>query len=232
MTSSLLAFLITAAVATLLIAMSLCLPMLDGRATEPAKRRSARWVTIAWALALPVLATSMYALLGAPRSLLVEPQSPAHRMNTSDMAQATERLAQKLKTSPDDLEAWFTLARSYQAMERWQQAVDAYRQALRLAPDDPQLMSDLADALASSQGGKLEGEPMMWVSRALSHDPLHVKSRALAAMAAYRSGHLDEAHEHWEKLAALSPPGSQGAELARQGIARIKDGRPATPAAR
>lgn len=223
MNGSLAGFTALAGIATLLVALSLCWPML-GAKTMPARRvAGGRRMAAGAALVIPLLATSLYALLGSPRTLLVEPVSAVHRMNSDDMGQATERLARKLHASPDDLEAWFVLARSYQAMEKWHKAADAYRQAIRLAPGDAQLMADLADVLASAQGGKLEGEPMQWIVQALRADPVHPKSRALAAMAAYRAGRFDEAQFHWEKLAAFSEPGSQGTELARQGIARIKD---------
>lgn len=216
-------FIAVAGLATLWVALSLCRPLLarpDGVAAEThGGRRAAALV----ALVVPLLATGLYATLGAPRAMLVEPESPAHRMNSVDMTQATQRLAEKLKASPDDIEGWFVLARSYQAMERWRESADAYREALRLAPDDPQMMADLADVLATAQGGQLEGEPAQWIARALSHDPKHAKSHALAAMAAYRAGRPDEAMAHWKQLAAVSPPGSEGETLARQGMARIKD---------
>lgn len=215
-------FIAVAGLATLLVTLSLCRPLLapqaDATETPSGRRRAAALA----ALAVPLLATGLYAALGAPRAMLVELESPAHRMNNVDMTQATQRLAQKLKASPDDLEGWFVLARSYQAMERWREAADAYREALRLAPDDPQMMADLADVLATAQGGQLEGEPAQWVARALSHDSKHAKSHALAAMAAYRAGRMDEATSHWKQLAAVSPPGSEGETLARQGLERIK----------
>ncbi|MBA4109231.1 MAG: hypothetical protein C0487_06520 [Leptothrix sp. (in: Bacteria)] len=228
MNTSLAVFVALAGVATLLVALTLCRPMLGEKTMAAAPDTGGRRMATVAALVIPMLATSLYALLGAPRTLLIEPVAAVHRMNSGDMTQATERLARKLQDAPDDLEAWFVLARSYQAMEKWRKSAAAYRQALRLAPDDPQLMADLADVLASAQGGKLEGEPMQWIVQALRADPQHLKGRALAAMAAYRAGRFDEARFHWEKLAALSEPGSEGTELARQGIARIKDSAPRT----
>lgn len=227
MNTSLTIFVAVAGTTTLLIALTLCRPLLEG--TNPPSSRNGRRIAAVLALLTPLLATSLYALLGSPRSLLTEPVSPAHRMNSLDMNQATDRLVQKLKATPQDIEGWFVLARSYQAMERWPDAARAYRQALTLAPDDPQLMADLADVLGSAQGGRLEGEPMQWIEKALRQDPQHPKSRALAAVAAYRAERFDEALSHWEKLAAVSPPGSEGAELARQGIARTKEAKSIQP---
>lgn len=231
MTASLLSFLTVAGLATLGVTLSLCRPMWREDAAAAPHGPGRRRLAGVLAVLLPLLATSLYASLGAPRTLLVEPVAPAHRMNSLDMAQATERLAQKLKARPDDLEAWFVLARSYQAMERWRDAADAYREALRLAPDDPQLMADLADVLATAQGGQLEGEPAQWVARALRLDPQQPKGLALAAMAAYRAGRHPEALARWQQLEAVSPPGSEGATVAQAGLARLRQQSPA-PAAR
>lgn len=215
-------FIAVAGLATLLVTLSLCRPLLARQADAAPVPSGGRRTAMLTALAVPLLATGLYAVLGAPRAMLAETESPAHRMNSVDMTQATQRLAEKLRASPDDIEGWFVLARSYQAMERWRESADAYREALRLAPDDPQMMADLADVLATAQGGQLEGEPAQWIARALAHDPKHAKSHALAAMAAYRAGRADEAMSHWRQLAAVSPPGSEGETLARQGMDRVK----------
>src|SRR5690606_11026928 len=150
---------VIAAMATLVVALSICRPMLSDPAPSP-QGHIGRRAAILSALLLPLVASSLYGLLGTPRALMMEPGSSAHRMNSRDMALATDRLAKKLAASPNDLASWFVLARSYQAMERWQDSASAYRQALRLSPQDPDLMADLADVLATTQGGQLQGEPM------------------------------------------------------------------------
>ena len=45
-------------------------------------------------------------------------------------------LAARLKQSPDDVDGWRRLARAYTVLGRMDQAADAERQVLRLAPDD------------------------------------------------------------------------------------------------
>jgi cytochrome c-type biogenesis protein CcmH len=46
-------------------------------------------------------------------------------------------LAARLKQTPDDVDGWRRLARAYTVLGRTDQAADAERQVLRLAPDDP-----------------------------------------------------------------------------------------------
>lgn len=47
------------------------------------------------------------------------------------------RLASRLEANPDDLEGWRRLARAYEVLERPEEAARAYREILRLAPNDP-----------------------------------------------------------------------------------------------
>lgn len=221
MTPSAWLFAAVAAAVTLTLTWTLLWPLAQAGGVARHRPRDTRVMALL-AVALPLLATSLYLRLGAPRMLLVEPGEVAHRLNPQDMQAATEGLAQRLSTTPDDLEGWFVLARSYQAMARWTDAAAAYRRALQLAPDAPQILADLADVLATAQGGNLEGEPRALVAQALHHDPDHAKSLALAAMAAYRRQDMDEALAHWTRLAALHPPGSEVGELAQQGLARVR----------
>lgn len=237
MTTAAWIFTLAAAAATLGTTLALLWPLAQAssRAGRPRRTgitdpRSMRLLAL-MSVGLPLLATSLYLHLGAPRLLLMEPGEVAHRLNPQDMAAATAGLAQRLTDKPQDLEGWFVLARSYQTMERWDDAAKAYRRALLIAPDEPQILADLADVLATSQGGNLEGEPRALIQRALQQDPDHAKSLALAAMAAYRRRQLDEALAHWERLAALHPTGSDIAGLARDGISRVRaEQRRPTPA--
>lgn len=238
MNTSLMLFTGLAALLTMVVTVGICRPLLGSPAEAPGRPVPARRVVAACALALPLLATLLYGALGAPRLVSLEPSADLHRMNTQDMSEATMRLAQRLQATPDDLDGWVMLARSHQAMGEWAPSAHAYRRALALAPDEPQLMADLADVLATAQQGSLAGEPAQWIKAALARDPGHPKSLALAAMAAYRDARFDDAKALWEKLAAVSPPGSEAAALAQQGIARLpgmpqqaeaKPGRPVAP---
>ena len=58
-------------------------------------------------------------------------------------------------------------------------AVADYRKVAALRPKDPNVLADLADLLAATGNGSLEGEPIQLVDRALAIDPNHVKALAL-----------------------------------------------------
>ena len=179
---------------------------------------------MAWAaaVALPLLATTLYHRIGAPAALGPDalPASP-HRMNDDSMVAAIDLLSARLASQPDDAAGWLLLARSHEALGRWPEAAAAYRQALRLVPGDAVLMADLADVVASVQGGALAGEPAALADRAVRIEPTLAKALALKAMAEFQAGRTDEAARWWQRLADGQPADSPAARVAREGMARV-----------
>jgi cytochrome c-type biogenesis protein CcmH len=116
-------------------------------------------------------------------------------------------LEKKLEAEPDNLEGWVILARSRGLQRDYPAAVKALEQALRLAPGHPDLLADLADAVAMAQGEKMAGRPVQLVSEALKADPKHQKSLALAATAAMQANDRDSAIKLWRALQSQFMPG-------------------------
>lgn len=58
------------------------------------------------------------------------------------------RLAERLKTEPNDLDGWLRLARAYDVLGRLPEAVAAWEKAAALKPDDPAIAEGLAGARA------------------------------------------------------------------------------------
>jgi len=131
-------------------------------------------------------------------------------------------LAQRLKARPNDAEGWTLLARSYSALGRFPEAVEAYSHASALTPEDPPLLADYADALAMAQGRPMAGKPTERVQSALAIDPANRKALALAATAALEGRDLDTALRHWKALAAQLPQGSDEARQVAQVISEVE----------
>jgi cytochrome c-type biogenesis protein CcmH len=82
-----------------------------------------------------------------------------------------DRLAQRLKQQPDDVQGWLMLARSHVVLARYAEAVDAYRKADALRPNEPAILVDMAYAVAMAQGRNLQGEPLALIQRAQGIEP-------------------------------------------------------------
>jgi len=172
-------------------------------------------VALAVVAGVPVLAIALYLVLGAPAALdptATMPEESAHSVTAEQIEQMVAKLAQRLESAPDDPAGWSMLGRSYAALGRFKEAADAYKQAVKQVPADPQLLADYADALGMAQGRSLKGEPSRLIARALAVDPDHFKSLALAGTAAFEARDYPAAIRHWERLAQKIPPDSEFAQ--------------------
>jgi len=178
---------------------------------------------------IPVAAVLLYGQLGNPRAaadaasaaaaLSAEPHAGA---SDDDMTLAINALAQRLRAAPDDADGWYMLARSYETLGRYTDAVAAYQQVLRLVPGQPAVLADLADALLSASQGTPDAASIGAVAQALAAQPDQPKALALAGMMALRRGDAAEALAHWERLQAQLPPDSEAARQIQSNIAQAR----------
>lgn len=185
------------------------------------------------AVLLPVAAFALYLQVGDPKAAaqLAQEQPGAHGDGVGDaQVQAmVDGLARRLEEQPQNLPGWVMLARSYETMELFDAAAQAYRRALqeaqRSAADEEvqaRLWADLADALASAQGGDLDGEAGEAIKQALMLQPDQPKALALAGSAAARHGKLDEAQKNWQALLRQLEPGSDMALRVQDDLLKLE----------
>lgn len=169
------------------------------------------------AVALPLAAFALYVQVGDPQAAarLAMPDDLNHGAGNVQVESMVQGLANRLQQEPDNLPGWVMLARSYETMERYAEAASAYQQAIEVAKqqdfaaeDQARLWADLADALGSAQGGKLDGAAEEAVKQALKLHPQQAKALALAGSAAVQQENYEEARKHWQILLGLLEPGS------------------------
>jgi len=147
------------------------------------------------------------------------PGAPDPRQQVEEMV---GKLAERMKTTPDDLRGWTMLARSYTVLRRFDEAVPAYARATELDPNNADLLADYADAVAATQQTANNPKSMVLIERALNADPKHFKALALAGSAAFDRGEYAVAIAQWQKIAVQLPPDS---ELAPRVQGMIADAR-------
>ena len=186
----------------------------DADAIRPAGRMAA----VVVGAAVPILALAFYIAVGAPAAVQGDPQAvPAEQIE--DMV---VRLAARLRENPDDAEGWKLLGRSYAALGRFNEAIDAYAKAAVRTPRDAQLLADFADALAMARGQRLEGEPEKLILRALEIDPNNLKALALAGTAAYARKDFAAAAGYWQRMLPHVPPGSEDARVIGENVSQAR----------
>jgi cytochrome c-type biogenesis protein CcmH len=193
----------------------------------PRGHRASALLAAALLALLPSAAILLYLHLGNPVALWGADDMHAaddgqHELSVAQIEGMVNQLATRLRDKPDDPEGWSMLARSYTALQRYDDAAAAYDRAIALAPDVAALRSDYADVLASVNGGSLEGPAMEQIRRALALDPDDPKGLALAASAAAERGETGQAIAYWERLYRLLPPDSQTAARVAANLAAAK----------
>ncbi len=202
-----------------------------GEPQEPPAQRPSRGLMAGLAGFVVVFAAAGYALLGNRAGLRVEPGAGAAQVaaggasapiTAGQIDAMLERLANRLKERPDDVEGWAMLGRSYSILGRFEEAVPAFRRLVALSPQDAQAHADLADALGSVQGGKLDGEPEQLIAKALQLDGRNLKALALSGSLAFNRGDAAGAVQRWEQALAVAEPGGEMAQQLQSVIAEAR----------
>ncbi|MGR6034724.1 MAG: c-type cytochrome biogenesis protein CcmI [Candidatus Nitrosoglobus sp.] len=181
------------------------------------------WITaLILTLLLPSLALTTYQQLGAGdevERLLAMEQSSQQEMDT--MRHAMESLQERLAEHPEDTRGWQMLGRTYLATNQFSKAAEALGRAYTLDDQDPDIILDYAEALATSQGRRLQGAPLKLIHRALELAPQHPKALWLAAVSALQAKQDEKAKTYLERLASQLPPGSDEERMVRAHLAQL-----------
>jgi len=200
----------------------------DSAKPAPARAEQSPWVALTIAVLLPLVALPLYIALGEPRALtgtatLAEEQPAGHTTQIAQVTEMAEKLAQRLKDTPDDAEGWVMLGRTYAFVGRHPEALEAFEKAIKLRPKDAALLADYADIWAMTRGGgNLNGEPEKLIKGALELDPDQPKALALAGTLAFRRQDYATAARHWERAVSVLPADSEFAKQIATGLAEAR----------
>lgn len=184
----------------------------------PLLRGKSAWQPLALALAfaLPAASLWLYNSYATPEGIGVSgtPRQAAsntdpHAGQAGEMDAMIAGLRQRLAESPEDLEGWLLLARSLKSTQRFAEAADALERAHALAPENPVVMADLAEAwIFETQDGRIPESSQAMLERALEIDPNLQKGLWLMGIAAMQNGDDAFAISYWQTLLAQLEPSS------------------------
>ena len=189
-------------------------------AQMPAARPGGRRLALILIAVVPLFAAALYLAVGNPAALA--PGSDPHAFDSQQLTALVDRLAARMRENPDDAEGWRLLGRSYAALGRFPESLDAYAKAVERKPRDADLLADMADVLATTRSERLQGEPEKLVMRALEIDPQNLKALALAGTAAFERKDFNSAARYWQRMLPLVPPESEDARSIQANIAEAQ----------
>jgi cytochrome c-type biogenesis protein CcmH len=186
------------------------------------------------AVAIPLLAASLYAVLGSPD---VPGQPLASRdpgdTQANSIAALIAKIEAHLEEEPNDGRGWEVVAPVYMKLERYDDAVKARRNALNLLGDTADREVDLGEALTAAASGVVTAEAKASFDRAIEIEGTHFKAMFYLGLAAQQDGKAADAARIWRDLIAKAPADAPWLSVVRQSLARVEGpGAPPPPGPR
>lgn len=163
---------------------------------------------------IPVAAGALYLRIGNPaaitqdRSIAIgSTQSGESAQSGSQapaLAELLPKLEERLTASPDDVEGWRLLGRSYLSVNEFTKAKNAFEKAVELDANDVPTLAQLAESMAMIRNGDLAGEPTSILERANAMDASNEHTLWLLAIARQQAGDHDAALAGFDQLAAIA----------------------------
>ena len=148
-------------------------------------------------LVVPLGATFLYREVGTPLALN-PPPAPA---GSEDFNALTDNLRSGLLEREEDLDGWLLLGRSLKSLQRFDEALDALETANRIAPGNPLVTVELAEAkLFASGNPQINPEVREMLQSAVNQDPTLQKGLWLLGIDAVQRGEDVAAINYWEQL--------------------------------
>ncbi len=190
------------------------------------------WLPLSLTLAVPAVALVLYFQWGASQKLMLPKQVVAADQAEHDMQNIETQIAKlqtQLAANPQNPEGWFMLARTFLALDRYQEAFDAFDALNQLVGDHPEILSQQAQTLYLLNNSRMTPAVQTLVDRALALNPNDPGTLGFLGIAAFEAGEYQRAIDHWQQTldsdnpeinrAGLSSAIEQAqAELAKQGI--------------
>ena len=190
-----------------------------------AHTRVARQLAVFFAILIPCATAFGYFALGRYTAMdpafIASMQKQGGRTGHSavEMQKMLEDLKSQLEADPANAQGWFMLARTAASVNRFDEAVEAYRHLNKLVPGNADLMADM---MAAANGKVITPEVEKLLKDALQIDPDQWKALALLAIQAWDKEQYARAAEYWEHLVRVVPPDFPDIDQIRANIAEAK----------
>lgn len=180
-------------------------PLLRKGGSEAGKTKFAPRGTLAitvLAVAAAVLglypAASNYGWKDAAQAAAANPQSPDAMV---------DRLEDRLRREPQDVDGWLLLGRSYTALHRYYRAADAFERALELTQgNNVDAILGLGETLALADQSALAGRAGDLLEQAARLAPGNARALWWGGAVAYQRNELALARDRWQQFLAGNPP--------------------------
>ncbi len=212
-----------------LIAASAAAPGRSGAGDAATPRRIGAALIV---IVVPLVALALYADLGRPDM----PDAPlAGRLADAKSADGVEaaiaRLEAHLTASPDDAKGWAVIAPVYMHLGRFDDAVAAFGEILRLEGESATRRAAYGEALVGAAGGIVTADARAAFDKALADEPSLPAARFYLGLAAEQDGDKAKAIAIYQGLLSETPAEAPWAAALAARLAAVKgESAPSAPA--
>jgi len=193
---------------------------------DPLPAPTAAWhrrlVAVIALVGLPLGVGGLYLKVGSP-DLPGQPLAArAADVQNQSIDHLVGQVEAHLEANPDDVRGWEVIAPVYLRLGRFDDAVKARRNLLRLGGETAERQSDLGEALVGTANGIVTAEAKGAFDRAVALDPQDVKARYFLGLAAEQDGRQADAISMWRAMLAGAPEDAPWAGFVRGELARLE----------
>jgi cytochrome c-type biogenesis protein CcmH len=187
-------------------------------------RKVATFAALATIVLVPALSLALYSRLGRSdmpdMPLSARLQTPPDHINIAD---AVGRIEAHLAQHPEDGRGFEVVAPYYMRTGRFDDAVHAYGEALRLLGATAARHAALGEARTLAGGGVVTEAANQDFEAALAQEPTQPTARFYLGLAAAQNGERDKAREIWSKMLAEAPDGAPWVERVKMLLAKLDE---------
>lgn len=156
-----------------------------------------------------------------PAPTVVATADETNGQSLADVDTMISQLADRLKANPKDGEGFRMLGWSYVMTGHPEKAIEPYRRALVLLPDQAVVYSGYGEALAGVARNNVTSEAKAEFEKALKLDPSEPRARYFLALWQAQNGEERSALDHWIALANEGPADAPWQNDVHKQIAQI-----------
>ncbi len=192
----------------------------------------ARKLPLTFLVFIPIFSIVTYAFI-KPDNLeaIVMNQAPVSmpggQKKVPDIGAMVASLENKLKESPDNIQGWTMLGRSYVVMKRYPEAVNAYQKALDLTIKKDKvegrsdLKIDLVEVLLQVGGEPNYEQARSLLAELLDSDPDNADALWFMGFLDYQQGNKEQTIQRWKHLLAMLPAEGEQAQIVRSYMTQV-----------
>jgi cytochrome c-type biogenesis protein CcmH len=185
------------------------------KAKDQSKQAGARApITVAIAIVgiIPFTSYGLYSYLGSPGKpdlpFANRQFNPSVDAASAEMDSLVKKLRERLDQNPNQLKEWILLGQSLVNLKRFNAASNAFKQALKIAPNRAEIAASTAETRFMAKDGKFDQEVRDYFKMAQRLNPEEHKALYYLGLDSFMAKKYASAIQYWVDLISISPAGA------------------------